>query len=217
MGTLLRAKRTWAEWMLRVSSSTLISSTPSSSSHTSHISPHSNKLPQLIGWQLPRGGFVEINFDGSKSLTGAAAGFVLRSWRGGFIQAGARFLEHASILVAEATTMRDGIRAALQAGFRQIEVEGDNQIVLQAVEKKIHAPWQIAPILEDIWNMMASCEIFSFRHIYRGGNMAADWMAKYGCSLRCHSLSIFSYPPCREFLLILVDDNLGRTLVRRAA
>jgi len=41
----------------------------------------------------------------------------LRSWQGSFIKDGTRFLEHASILVAEATSMRDGISAALQAGF----------------------------------------------------------------------------------------------------
>ena len=29
-------------------------------------------------------------------------------------------------------------------------------------------------------------------------------------------LSLFSSPPCRDILLLLVDDNLGRTLVRRA-
>jgi len=124
-------------------------------------------------------------------VAGAATDFVLRSWLGGFIKGGSRFLEHASILVAEATTMRDGIRAALQDGFRRIEVEGDNQVVLKAVQKQIHAPWQITPILEDIWNMVASFEIISFRHIYREGNMAADWMAKYGCSIRCHWLSGF--------------------------
>ena len=97
-----------------------------------------------------------------------------------------------------------------------MEVEGDNQIVLKAVQKQIHASWQIAPILKDIWNMLSSCEIISFRHIYREGNMTAYQMAKHGCSLRCHSLFIFSYSPCREFLFLLVDDNLGRTLIRRA-
>jgi len=125
-------------------------------------------------------------------------------------------LEHASILVAEATAMRDGIRTALQAGYRRLEVEGDNQIVIKAVLKHIQAPWQIAPILEDIWNMVAGCETVLFRHIYREGNMAADWMAKYGCSLRCHSLVLLSSPPCRQFLFLLIDDNLGRTLERRA-
>jgi len=40
--------------------------------------------------------------------------------------AGTRFLEHAPILVAEATAVRDGIIAALEAGYRRIAVEGDN-------------------------------------------------------------------------------------------
>jgi len=64
--------------------------------------------------------------------------------------------------------------------------------------------------------MISNCESISFSHIYREGNMAADWMAKYGYSLRHHSLSIFSYPPRRDFISLLVDDNLGRILVRRA-
>jgi len=41
--------------------------------------------------------------------------------------AGTRFMAHAPVLVAEATAMRDGIRAALDAGYRKILVEGDNQ------------------------------------------------------------------------------------------
>jgi len=212
MGTLLRAKRSWAEWMLRASSSGPNSSISYSSPHPHHLP----KDPHLIGWTLPRGGFIKINFDGSKSLAGAAAGFVLRSWQGGFIKAGSRFLENASILVAEATAMRDGISTALQAGFRRLEVEGDNQIVIKAVQKQIQVPWQIAPILQDIWNMIGCCETVLFRHIYREGNMAADWVAKYGCSIRGHSLTCFSSPPSRQFLFVLVDDNLGRTLARRA-
>jgi len=213
MGTLLRAKRNWAEWRIRTSSSGL--TTQFISSHPPH--PHQpRKIQQFIGWTLPRGGFIKLNFDGTKSGAGAASGFVLRNWQGGFIQAGARFLEHASILVAEATAMRDGICAAVQAGFRQIEVEGDNQIVLKAVQKQIPVPWQIATVIEDIWNMIPNCESITFTHIYREGNMAADWMAKHGCVLRNHYLSLFSQPPCRKFLSIIVNDNLGRPLARRA-
>ena len=131
--------------------------------------------------------------------------------------AGTRFMEYASVIVAEATTMRDGIRATLNVGYRKILVEGDNQIVIKAFQNQIHTPWRIAPLFEDIRNTITSCESIFFTHIYREGNMAADWMAKYGCLLRCTSLSTFSSPPCRDFLYILVDDNLGRTLERRAA
>ena len=64
--------------------------------------------------------------------------------------AGTRFMEQASVIVAEATAMRDGIRAALNAGCRQILVEGDNQIVIKAIQNQMHTPWRIAPILEDL-------------------------------------------------------------------
>ena len=113
--------------------------------------------------------------------------------------------------------MRDGISTTLQVGFRRIEAEGDNQVVLKAVHKQIRTPWQIAPIIEDIWNLIFSCESISFLHIFREGNIAVNWMAKYECSLKSHSLSTFSYPPCQDFISLLVDDNLSRTLVRRAA
>ena len=214
MGTLLRAKRSWAEWRIRNSHSGLSSSTSSPTKSPVH---QTTTASQLIRWKLPSGGVLKLNFDGTKSAAGAAAGFVLRSWTGAFIQAGTRFLEHAPILVAETMAMRDGIYAALKAGFRRLEVEGNNQVVIHAVQKVIQPPWQIASLLEDIWNMITSCESVSFTHTYREGNMAADWMAKHGCFLRCYSPSIFFSPPSRDFLFILVDDNLGRTLVRRTA
>ena len=214
MGTLLRAKRDWVEWKLRNTSSSFSYSAPSNSPQIIH---HRPQPLHIIGWKLPQGGFIKLNFDGTKSAAGAAAGFVLRNWQGGFITAGTRLLESAPILVAEATALRDGISTALQAGFCRIAVEGDNQVVLKAVQKQILALWQIAPIIENIWNMIPNCELISFSHIYREGNMAADWMAKYGCLLKSYSLSTFSYFPSREFISILVDDNLGTILVRRAA
>ena len=213
MGILLRAKRNWAEWKVRNSTalpSHFTLSTPHSTAH------HHIQQTQFIGWQLPPGDFIKLNFDGTRSTAGAAAGFVIRSWQGSFITAGTRFLESAPILVAEATALRDGLRTALRRGYRKIEVEGDNMIVIQAVRKQILPPWQIQTIIADIWNLITDCEQVRISHIYREGNMAADWMAKYGCVLKTLTLSVFYYSPSRDFLHILVDDNLGRTLARRA-
>ena len=214
MGTLLRAKRNWAEWTLRNRTASSFHYNPYNSPQ---VDPHHTQPLQFIDWKLPQGGFVKLNFDGTKSAAGAAAGFVLRNWQGSFLTAGARFLENAPILVAEATALRDGISTALRAGHSKIEVEGDNMIVIQAVRKQIPPPWQIHPIIEDIWNMIPYCEQILFSHVYREGNMAADWMAKYGCLIKTPSLSVFTSSPSREFVHILVDDNLGRTLARRAA
>jgi len=77
---------------------------------------------------------------------------------------GSHFMEQASILFTKATTIRDGIKVALQAGFRRIEVEGDNQIVLKAMKTQINTPWQVAPVLQDIRNTILSCE--SLIYIY---------------------------------------------------
>jgi len=87
-----------------------------------HNYPHS-KSTQFIRWQSPAGGAIKINCDGAKSPRGASAGFVICSWNGSFILTGARFLEQVPILVAEVTTMGDGIKAPLEAGYRRIEVE----------------------------------------------------------------------------------------------
>jgi len=145
MGTLLRAKRNWAEWKIRnrtVLPPHFTSSTPSPADC------HQPQQPHFIGWQLPPGDFVKLNFDGTRSAAGAAAGFVLRNWQGSFITAGTRFLESAPILVAEATALRDGLSTALRTGYRRIEVEGDNMIVIQAIRKQIPPLGRFNPLLK---------------------------------------------------------------------
>ena len=214
MGTLLRAKRSWAEWKLRNSHflNPLLSQSQSYCPKYCHPS-----ITPSIRWQLPAGGAVKLNCDGAKSSRGASAGFVLRNWTGSFIMAGTRYLAHAPILVAEVTAIRDGLKAALEAGYRHIEVEGDNQVVISAIQGRISPPWQIASLIEDIKNLSQDCSDIYFKHIYREGNMAADWVAKYGCTLQSFSITFFHTPPSREFLFILADDNLGRSLERGTA
>ena len=167
-----------------------------------------NQLQYVDRWR------IKLNCDGTKSSRGAVAGFVLRNWKGSFILAGARYLDKAPILVAEVLAIRDGLKTALEAGFHHIEVEGDNQVVIHAIQGRTKPPWSIAPIIEDIRNLTAGSAHISFQHIYREGNRAADWIAKYGCILQSVPLTIFSTCPSREFLFLLTDDNLGRSFVR---
>ena len=126
-------------------------------------------------------------------------------------------MEDAPILVVEATAVRDRIKAALATGSRKLLVEGDNKIVIQAIKGQIHTPWQIQTLVHDILNMIPPYVHCLFQHIYREGNLAADWVAKYGCIVRSASIFSLSFPFHREFLSILMSDNLGRTLERRVA
>jgi len=88
-----------------------------------------------------------------------------------------------SILVAEAKAVRDGLHFAVQAGFRNISIEGDNQIVIQAIEDKIITLWQIEHIIDDILHWRSHDFQFTTKYIFWEANMAADWLAKFGHSV----------------------------------
>jgi len=112
--------------------------------------------------------------------------------------------------------MRDGIQAALVASYHHMLVEGDNKVVIQAIQGYIHIPWQIQTLIRDIYIMIPPNVHCLFQHTYREGNMTVAWVAKYGCSIRSTSIFSFSFPSNSEFLSIPINDNLGRTLERRA-
>ena len=129
------------------------------------------------------------------------------------IQAGAFPLGAASILVAEATALRNGLRAAVEAGFSKVIIEGDNQILIQAIQGLIQPPWEIQVLVQDIHYHIQSCVYAIVTHIFREANRAADWLAKLGLSLS--STIVWNQVSNRDFLCILHQDNLGYTLARK--
>ena len=129
--SLLRAS---VEWRIRHK----LSQTFQPSLH--HRSNHRHKQSKWITWRKPRGGLVKINLDGSKNSQMAAEGFVICDWDRRFLQAASFNLRAASVLVAETTTMRNGLKAAAQVGFTDIHMEGDNRILIQVVKMKIQIP-----------------------------------------------------------------------------
>lgn len=202
---LIRAKSSSAEWRARLKLS--------SEGDTTQLLGPKTHSEQLIRWDKPAGEFIKINFDGSKVRDQAAGGFVIRNWRGHFIQAGAFQIGDASITVAEAIAVRNGVQAAVQAGFKNIHIEGDSKVIIQALRGESHIPWVIHNIIVDVRKYLNVCRQVLISHIYQEGNRAADWMAHQG-----HSAVIprvWASSPSRAFSLILHDDFLGRTLVRR--
>ena len=168
-----------------------------------------------IAWEKPPEGAIKINFDGSKNSHSAAGGYVLRDWSGHLLQAEAFNLGAASILLAEATAMRNGIRAAVAAGFSNIHIEGDNKTLIQAVQGYIQSPWEIQVLVQDILYFFQKCNHVIVNHIFREGNRAADWLAKVGLSLP--SARVWNQPSHIDLQRILREDNLGYTLARRVA
>ena len=116
-------------------------------------------------------------------------------------------------MIAEATAMRIGLRAALEAGFSNIHIERDNKILIQAVQGRIQPPWEIQVLVQDILYYLQKCNHVIVHHIFREGNRAADWLAKLGLSLS--STKVWNQASHKDLQCILSEDNLGYTLVRR--
>ena len=168
MNTLLRAKKASAEWHIKHKFT-------QSLHPPSHHQPTSrSKKPHWVAWRKPKGGFIKINFDGSKSSSNATGGFILRNWDGEFIQVATFNLGAVSVLVAEATTMRNGLRVAIHAGYTNIHLEGDNQILIQAVQRRIQVPWEIQTLVEDILAYFQMCNHVRVNHIFRECIRAVD-------------------------------------------
>ena len=69
---LIRAKKASAEWRIR--------HTFTHSIHTPNPNWSSgNRKTHLVAWRKPQERSIKINFDGSKTLQGAARGFILRN------------------------------------------------------------------------------------------------------------------------------------------
>ena len=138
---------------------------------------------------------------------------MLRNWTCQVIQAGAFPLGAASVLIAEATTLCNGLHAAVDAGFCRILIESDSQILIQAIKGVIQFLWEIQVLVHDINHFIQSCIHVEVSHIFREANRAADWLAKLGLSLS--STCVWNQFTNRDFLCIIRQDSLGYPIERR--
>jgi len=159
--TLIGAKKASAKWSIRHRfTQTFHPPKP-------NLSASSRKKTHWVAWRKPRGGFIKVNFDGSKSLQGAAVGFIIRNWEGKFIQASTFKLGASSVLVAEATAMRNGIKVAIQAGFANVHIEEDNNFLIQAVLGRVQIPWEIQVFVQDITTYLYRFDHVIINHTFR--------------------------------------------------
>ena len=162
----------------------------------------------------PPTGSYKLIFDGSKLSDGSAScGFIVRNASGGLVIMGAMSLNPSnSILVAEAWGMREGVRAALAAGIKNLTVEGDNLLVINSLRRTSKVPWEIHAMVEDAHVDLVSCGKVSFSHYFREANQAANFLAHKGHSFG--SLHCWFDLPYFVFNSIIQKDVLGWSYVR---
>ncbi|XP_010684130.1 uncharacterized protein LOC104898725 [Beta vulgaris subsp. vulgaris] len=185
----------------------------------SHL-PFHNSLqppqpPLLVAWEPPPPAFFKLNFDGSVRNLSVAGGIIIRDSSSTFIQATSLNFGASSVLLVEASALHQGIQIAHQLGIQNLIIEGDNLLVIKALQNLCSIPWKIATIIQDSKFMLQHFSSVQVRHIFREANRATDWITNVG-----HLVSSpFVLPTCSQSLLssILVSDALGVPLERRAA
>ena len=67
----------------------------------------------------------------------------------------------------EATAIGNGVKAAVQADYKEIHIEGSNKILIQAVKGKIQVPWEIQVIIQDIHLYIQTYNKVIISHVFR--------------------------------------------------
>jgi len=84
--------------------------------------------------------------------------------------------------------MWNGLQAAVQADYTDIQIEGDNKILIKAIQERIQPPWEIQILIQDILAYIQLCNKIFIHHIFGQDNHVADWVAKFDYSL--HSTAV---------------------------
>ena len=96
-----------------------------------------------------------------------------------------------------------------------MDIEGDNMIVIGALQGKTKRPRQIRNVIQDIQVLLRHEGSVMIQDIYQEANMTADWLSKFR-----HSITVtLANTECfhNELRNIVRDDMIGRALVRRGA
>lgn len=66
----------------------------------------------------------------------------------------------------------------IKHGLRNVSVEGDLKIAINAIKRKQTPNWRLQAILDKILENLAIIEHFEGKHIYREANSAANALSK---------------------------------------
>ena len=208
---LIRAKKLSAEWRIR----TRMSVDDHFPGFSSPPTIYPSSQFKIIRWHPPIPGRMKLNFDGSLQGTSTAGGFIIRDWRGEVLLAGACNYGSTTVAMAESCALRDGLVAAVRAGFYALDVEGDNSLVIAAVSTNTGIPWRVRTVIHDIQHLFLQIPDSRITHVYREANLAADWLSKLGHSITGTWTNVEDCSA--ELSFIVTADRDGRSLVRRAA
>lgn len=144
--------------------------------------PESLHAPAQQTWQPPLGSLFKLNFDGACFDGGASSGYgaVIRNGKGEVMAAisvrGGAVRDSEEV---EVMACRKALEFAIDAGFTEIILEGDNAMVLKMISQAQPDLSRLGLIYEDIWCLAAGFRFFSSNCVRRNANSVAHALARF--------------------------------------
>jgi hypothetical protein len=114
-------------------------------------------------------------------------------------------------LIAEALVVRDGVIFAQLRGYSKVVLETDCLEVISLWNNRHDSRSVVAPILQEVGELVISFNSFIFQHVFRLANNAAHLCAKLACTLTVSSSWLDCIP---NFLLVSIQtDQSGLVLI----
>ena len=144
--------------------------------------PVSVHVPTSQAWQPPQGEFFKLNFDGASFDNGATSGYgaVIRNGNGevmAAVSAKGGVVRDSEEL--EVMACRNALEFAINAGFMEVILEGDNALVMKTVSQAQPNFSRLGLIYEDIWCLVAGFRSISINCVRRSTNSVAHALARF--------------------------------------
>ena len=128
------------------------------------------------------GSLYKVNFDAAVFTNSNSSGFgvVIRNNLGEILAAmSAKGLAVGDSEEAEVLACRRALEFAVDAGFAELEIEGDNVTVMRSLATSSVVHSRLGNIYEDIHVLATGCRCLSFLWVNRSANRVAHSLAKY--------------------------------------
>ncbi|XP_059067373.1 uncharacterized protein LOC131858221 [Cryptomeria japonica] len=113
----------------------------------------------------------------------SGVGVVVRNDKGSIIFKGARRLQDGTNNEAEAWAALLATELALNMKVQQLHLEGDSQVVINAITKGNTPSWKLSRWVAIIREKLNLFEEFRVSHIRGGANAVADLLSNIGCDM----------------------------------
>ncbi|XP_035545131.1 receptor-like protein 7 [Juglans regia] len=139
------------------------------------------KRVRVVKWHQPPQGWVKLNTDGSSFGNPGTSGVggVIRDEDGRLLLAYSVPLGLGTNNFAEFSSLLEGVRRCHALGFYRVQIETDSQLVVNWIVKNKCPIWYLEDFWEDLQEHLNSLE-YTVTHIFREGNVVADFLAKCG-------------------------------------